>query len=451
LERAKLLNGLNIVLAKRTGVPTVVMNLMFDAGYKTDYLTSAGTAALAMNILDEGTKEMNSLQINEKLQLLGASLYTFSSQDNSNVYLNTLKPSLDASIDLFADVVLNPAFPEKEFSRLKDEQINTIKQEKSQPFGMALRVMNKYLYGEGHPYSNPYTGTGYEETVSKLTKSDIESFYSTWIRPNNATMVVTGDLDMNDLKSKLEKAFGKWKKADVPTITFTKPKVNSKNTLYLMDRPESEQSIILAGNLVDKYGDVPQIALEQMVIVLGGDFTSRINMNLREDKHWAYGAGGFVMGTKAERPFIVYAPVQTDKSAESVTEIRREISEFISTKPVTQEELDKVKTNQILSLPGQLETNSAVNSSMVNIIRYNLPDDYYQTYDADVRSLSLKDVRDVSEKVVKPDAVNWFMFGDRSKIADKLDALGFDAIIEIDADGNPKIPAVKESKSDIKN
>ena len=451
LERAKLSNGLNIVLAKRTGVPTVVMNLMFDAGYKTDYLTSAGTAALAMNILDEGTKEMNSLQINEKLQLLGASLYTFSSQDNSNVYLNTLKPSLDASIDLFADVVLNPAFPEKEFSRLKDEQINTIKQEKSQPFGMALRVMNKYLYGEGHPYSNPYTGTGYEETVSKLTKSDIESFYSTWIRPNNATMVVTGDLDMNDLKSKLEKAFGKWKKADVPTITFTEPKVNSKNTLYLMDRPESEQSIILAGNLVDKYGDVPQIALEQMVSVLGGDFTSRINMNLREDKHWAYGAGGFVMGTKAERPFIVYAPVQTDKSAESVTEIRKEISEFISTKPVTQEELDKVKTNQILSLPGQWETNSAVNSSMVNIIRYNLPDDYYQTYDADVRSLSLKDVRDVSEKVVKPDAVNWFMVGDRSKIADKLDALGFDAIIEIDADGNPKIPAVKESKSDIKN
>jgi len=451
LERAKLSNGLNVVLAKRTGVPTVVMNLMFDAGYKTDFLSSPGTADLAMNLLDEGTKEMNSLQINEQLQLLGASLSTFSSQDNSNVYLNTLKPSMDASIDLFADVVLNPAFPQSEFDRLKSEQINSIKQEKAQPISMALRVMNKYLYGEGHPYSNPYTGTGYEETVGELTRDDIESFYKTWIRPNNATLIVTGDVDMASLKSKLEKAFGKWKKADVPSITFTKPKVNSKNTLYLMDRPESEQSVILAGHLTSKYGDVPQIALEQMVSILGGDFTSRINMNLREDKHWAYGAGGFVLGAKEERPFIVYAPVQTDKSAESVMELRKEISEFISTRPVTQEELDKVKTNQILSLPGQWETNSSVNSSVVNLVKYDLPDDYYQNYDGNVRNLSLKDVRDVSKSVVKPEAVNWFMVGDRAKIADKLDELGFDAIIEIDADGKPKMPAMREANSDIKN
>ena len=451
LQRDKLSNGLNIVLAKRTGVPTVVMNLMFNAGYKTDYLSSPGTAALAMDLLDEGTKDLNSLEINEKLQLLGASLYTYSSQDNSNIYLNTLKPSLDASIDLFADVVLNPAFPEKEFDRLKDEQLNRIQQEKSQPISMALRVMNKYLYGEGHPYSNPYTGTGYTETVSKLSKDDVQKFYATWIRPNNATLVVTGDIEMKDLKSKLEKALGKWKKADVPNITFTTPKVNSKNTLYLMDRPESEQSVILAGHLTEKYGDVSQIALEQMVSILGGDFTSRINMNLREDKHWAYGASGFVMGAKAERPFIMYAPVQTDKSAESVTELRKEISEFISTRPVTKEELEKVKTNQILSLPGQWETNSSVNQSITNLVNYGLPDDYYQKYDANVRNLSLQEVRDVSKKVVKPEAVNWFMVGDRAKIADKLDELGFDDIIEIDADGNPKKPAIKEVKPEIKN
>lgn len=451
LERTKLSNGLNVVLAKRAGVPTVVMNLMFNAGYKTDFLSSPGTADLAMNLLDEGTKDMNSLQINEQLQLLGASLSTFSSQDNSNVYLNTLKPSMDASIDLFADVVLNPAFPQSEFDRLKSEQINAIKQEKSQPISMALRVMNKYLYGEGHPYSNPYTGTGYEETVANLTRDNIEEFYKTWIRPNNATLVVTGDVEMTSFKNKLEKAFGKWKKAAIPAIAFSEPKVNSKNTLYLMDRPESEQSVILAGHLTSKYGAIPQIALEQMVSILGGDFTSRINMNLREDKHWAYGAGGFVIGAKEERPFIVYAPVQTDKSAESVTELRKEISEFISTRPVTQEELDKVKTNQVLRLPGQWETNSSVNSSVVDLVKYDLPDDYYQNYDSNVRNLSLKEVRDVSKSVVKPDAVNWFMVGDRAKIADKLDELGFDAIIEIDADGKPKMPAMKESDSDIKN
>nr|WP_288933656.1 pitrilysin family protein [uncultured Allomuricauda sp.] len=451
LQRTQLSNGLNVVLAQREGVPTVVINLVANAGYKTDYLSSPGTANLAMNLMDEGTKDMTSLEINEQLQLLGASLSTFSSQDESNVYMSTLKPSLDASLDLFMDVVLNPVFPEKEFERLQKEQINNIKQEKSQPITMALRVMNKYLYGEDHPYSSPYTGTGYEDTVSKLTREDVLEFYNTWFKPNNSTLIVTGDVDMSELKSKLQKTLGKWKKGDVPTIAFNEPKTNSKNTLYLMNRPESQQSVILAGHLTEKYGDVSEIALEQMVNILGGDFTSRINMNLREDKHWSYGAGGFVLGSKEERPFIVYAPVQTDKTAESVTEIRKEISEFTSTRPATSEELEKVKTNQVLKLPGQWETNSSVNSSVRNLIRYDLPDDYYQKYDQNVRNLSVDDIRKVSNEVVQPEKVNWFMVGDRAEIINKLDELGFDNIIEIDADGNPKKPAVEPVKTDIKN
>ena len=437
LERAKLSNGLKIILAKREGVPTIVMNLMVNAGYKSDHISSPGTAALAMNLLDEGTKELNSLQINEKLQLLGANLSSYSDQDISNVYMNTLKPSFDASLGLFADVILNPAFPNKEFERLKTEQINGIRNEKSQPITMALRVMNKYLYGEGHPYSNPYTGSGYEATVEKLTREDIVKFYDTWMKPNNATLVVTGDIDMKELKSKLEKSLGKWKDGSVPTIVFNKPAVNTKNTLYLINRPESQQSVIIAGHLTEKYGAFSEIALEQMVSILGGDFTSRINMNLREDKHWAYGAAGFVMDAQQERPFLVYAPVQTDKTAESVKELRKEILEFVTTRPATQKELDKVKTNQVLKLPGQWETNSAVNSSLYNLVKYDLPDDYYQKYDANVRSLSLNELQSVSKKAVKPNAVNWFMVGDKAKISEKLNELGFDNIIEIDADGNP--------------
>ncbi|MGB5497430.1 MAG: insulinase family protein, partial [Maribacter sp.] len=451
LQRDKLSNGLNIVLAKRKGVSTVVMRLMVDAGYKTDHLASPGTAALAMNLMDEGTKDLTSLEFNEQLQLLGASISTFSNQDNSTVYMNTLKPSLDASIDLFADVILNPAFPQKEFDRLKTEQVNTIKQEKSQPISMALRVMNKLLYGEDHPYSNPFTGSGYEATVEKLTRDDILKFYDSWIKPNNATIVVTGDVEMSELKSKLQNALGKWKKGNVPAITFSEPKTNTKNTLYLIDRPESQQSMIIAGHLTEKYGDVSEIALEQMVNILGGAFTSRINMNLREDKHWSYGAGGFVMDANEERPFLVYGSVQTDKSAESVTEFKKELSEFISSRPATQEELDKVKTNQVLKLPGQWETNSAVNSSVANLVRFDLPDDYYQKYDQNVRNLSIADINKVSNTVVKPDAVNWFMVGDRAKIASKLDELGFDNIIEIDADGNPIEATVKEPEKEIKN
>ena len=451
LQRTTLSNGLEIVLAQRTGVPTVIINLVTDAGYKTDHLSSPGTAELAMNLMDEGTKEKNALQINETLQLLGASLNTFSNQDQSNVYMSTLKQSLDTSLDLFADVVLNPEFPAKEFDRLKNEQINDIRQEKSQPVAMALRVMNKYLYGEGHPYSSPYTGTGYEETVEKLTRDDIVQFYDTWIKPNNSTLIVTGDVTMDVLKAKLQKSLGKWKKGEVPQVTFTTPKTNSRNTLYLMNRPESQQSVIIAGHLTDKYGGLSEVALEQMVSILGGDFTSRINMNLREDKHWSYGAGGFVLGSKEERPFILYAPVQTDKTAESVTELRKEIGDFLASRPPTQEELDKVKTNQVLKLPGQWETNSSVNSSVRNMVRYDLPNDYYQTYDKSVRELSLNDIKEVSKKVVKPEEVNWFMVGDRAKIISKLDELGFDEIIEIDADGNPVVPAMTNQGTDLKN
>lgn len=451
LQRTQLSNGLNVVLAQRKGVPTVVINLVTDAGYKTDYLSTPGTAKLAMNLMDEGTKDKTSLEINAQLQLLGASLSTFSSQDESNVYMTTLKPSLDASLDLFLDVVLNPVFPEKEFERLQSEQINDIKKEKSQPITMALRAMNKYLYGDDHPYSSPYTGTGYEDGVAKLTRKDVVDFYNTWFKPNNSTIIVTGDVEMSELKSKLEKTLGKWKKGDVPKIVFNQPQTSTKNTLYLMNRPESQQSVILAGHLTEKYGDVSEVALEQMVNILGGDFTSRINMNLREDKHWSYGAGGFVMGSKEVRPFIVYAPVQTDKTAESVTEIRKEISEFTSTRPATKEELEKVKTNQVLKLPGQWETNSSVNSSVRNLIRYNLPDDYYQKYDQNVRTLSVDDIRKVSNQVVKPEKMNWFMVGDRAEIISKLDELGFDSIIEIDADGNMLKPTVEPIKSDIKN
>lgn len=451
VQRSKLSNGLNIVLAERKGVSTIEMQLMFNAGYKTDIKSKPGVASLAMNLLDEGTKEMSSLEINEKLQLLGANLYTGSDPDISSVTLNTLKPSLDGSLDIFANVVMNPAFPEKELSRLRTEQINNIKSEKTQPFGMVLRSMNKYFYGEGHPYSTPFTGTGYEETVATINNKDIAEFYNSWILPNNATVIVTGDISMDELKSKLQKSFGKWEKGKTPTIVFEKGKTETKNTLYIIDRPESQQSVIIAGHLTKKRSEVSQIVLDQMVSILGGDFTSRINMNLREDKHWAYGAGGFVLDAKEDRPFIVYAPVQTDKSAESITELRKEISEFVTTRKATQEELDKVKMNQILKLPGQWETNRAVNSSLYDIVKYGLSDNYYETYDADVRNISLQSLQKMSGDIVNPSAVNWFVVGDKAKIGESLGKLGFDNIVELDTDGNPIKKEEIEKIKKIKN
>lgn len=437
LEQATLKNGMKVVLASRSGVPTVVLNLLVDAGYASDQFATPGTAELSMNMMDEGTKNYNALEINERLQLLGASLNSGSDLDNSFVNMTTLKPSLDSSLELFAEVVLNPAFPESEFDRLKKEQLVAIQREKSQPIQMALRVIPQYLYGEGHAYSLPLTGSGYEETVSKLTREDIVAFYERWMKPNNSTLVVVGDLDMKQLTQQLEDLFGKWKSGEVPQKNLATVQTAQKNTLYLMNRPESEQSVILAGELTNPYGEVSEIARETMIKVLGGQFTSRINMNLREDKHWSYGAGGLVWNAKGQRPLIVYAPVQTDKTSESVQELIKEVNQFVGDKPVTEDELEKVNNNNILALPGQWETNGSVAGSINSIVKYDLPENYYQTYDQEVRNLTLDKVRETSETMIHPSEMNWFIVGDKAKIIKGLEGVGFTEIIEIDADGKP--------------
>jgi zinc protease len=449
IQTASLKNGLKIVLAKRQDVPTVAMDMMFDAGYSSDQFAKPGTANLSMNLLDEGTKTLNALQISDKLQMLGSALSTSSDLDISYVKMTALKPALDESLDLFADVVLNPAFAQTDFTRLQQDQINGIRRERTQPVQMALRVFPKFLYGEGHAYSQPLTGSGYEETVSKLTRDDVVKFYTTWMKPNNATMVVVGDVDMKDLVAKMEKRFGAWKGAEVPKKNIAEVTSNKVNKLYLMDRPESQQSVIIAGYLTDAYGKVNEISKESLINTLGGDFVSRLNMNLREDKHWAYGAFSFVIDTKGQRPLLAYAPVQTDKTKEAALEIIKEFKAIVGDKPVTAEEFDRTKSNGILQLPGRWETNSAVRGSIEEIVKYGLPEDYFKNYDKNFRSLTLDDVQKLSKKMIQPSNMTWFVVGDKAKILEGLKQVGFNEIILIDADGNPLQPTgTIKSKTD---
>jgi predicted Zn-dependent peptidase len=436
LQRATLKNGVKVVLARRTESPTVVMSMMFDAGYCTDkFGGKPGLANLSMNMLDEGTKTLNSLQINEKLQLLGASLNSYSDLDFSYVGLNTLKQSLDPSLDIMADVILNPAFPESDLNRLKNQQLSSIANEMKEPQSMIMRVMPELLYGKDHPYGMPMTGTGDENSVKTLGLEDVRGFYQHWIRPNNATLVVTGNLTMEELVAKLEKRFGAWQKGDVPKKVIPEVKASTtSNKIFLIDRPESEQSMIVAGYLTKPYGQLDENAIEQMNNVLGGDFTSRINMNIREDKHWAYGAGSFISNTRGQRPFLVYAPVQTDKTKESAVEIMKEMNMFVKEKPMTQAEFDKTKQNTVLGMAGMWETNGRVNGSLAQLVKYGLADDYWKTYSARVQKLGLTDVQNVAKTIVQPNNLGWFMSGDAEKVLPGLEQLKME-VIQIDATG----------------
>ena len=435
-ERAVLDNGLELIVAQRTAVPVVNFSLRFDAGYASDQFSEPGTSSLAMTMIDEGTRRRTALEISDEIGRLGARIGAASNVDGSTVSLSALKENLDPSLDLFADIVLNPSFPENELERLRRQRLAQIQQEKNQPVGMALRIFPKLLYGEGHAYALPLTGSGTEESVARISRDTLVNYHATWFKPNNATMIVVGDTTMGEIRPKLERLFRNWKSGDVPQKNIAAVPLKKKDEVYIVDRPGAAQSIIFAANIAPPRGRDGEIAIEAANEILGGSFTSRINMNLREDKAWAYGAFTFMLGTKGPRPFIGYAPVQTDKTMESMAEIKREFSEYLDGNPATDEELAKVVANNTLSLPGRWETAAAVLQDIGAIVTYDLPDDYWDKYAGSVRELSLEEVIEAADRFIKPHNLTWVVVGDRAQIEDRIRELELGDITLLDADGN---------------
>jgi len=436
-QRFALENGLKVILAERHSVPLVRLNLVLDAGYATDRSGIPGTAELAMGMLDEGTSKRSALQISEELTLLGASLGTGSDLDTSYVAMSALKDNLDAALEIYADVLLDPQFPEADFQRLQKLQIAQIQQEKSSPFNMALRVFPKLLYGAGHAYSNPFSGSGYEDSVSKLTRRDLESFHHTWFKPNHATLLVVGDTTVAEMKPKLEKLFKGWSGGDIPQKNIAAVALMAKPVVYIIDKPASPQSVVIAGQLAPPSADPDRIAIETMNFILGGDFVSRLNMNIREEKHWSYGAGSFLTGARGQQPFIAYAPVQADKTKETMDEIRKELEGMLGKKPISTDEYGNAKNSQTLQLPGLWETMTAVEQSLVEMVRFGLPDDYYQFYPQRVLQLQIEDLNRAARKVIHPESILWLVVGDRATIEPKVRELGYGDVFVIDSDGNP--------------
>jgi zinc protease len=437
LQRATLSNGLKVILAERHELPLVNFWLAEDAGYAADQFATPGTAKLTGTLLIDGTRTRSALEISDQTALLGAQLQANSNLDFSFVRLSALKPKLDPSLDLLADVILHPSFPEADFKREQKLQVDTIKQEQSQPISMALRVLPGLLYGHGHAYGNPLTGSGTADSVQKITRDDLIKFHEVWFRPNNATLVVAGDTTLAELTPKLEKLFAGWKPGEIPVKNISAVLLAPKPIVCIVDKPGAGQSVILAGT-VDMPPNTPdEIAIQAMNDDLGGTFSSRLNMNLREDKHWAYGARSVLLRARAQRPFIVYAPVQTDKTKESLMEVNKELRAILADRPVTPDELARVKSNETLRLPGSRETLNEVGTSITELVQFGWPDDYYDTMTGKISALTTSDLDAAARKVVHPDNLVWVVVGDRAKIESGIRELGFGEIRFIDADGNP--------------
>jgi zinc protease len=437
IQRKTLANGMKVLLAERHDAPIVNLRLALNAGYAGDQFSLPGTAKMAMDLLDEGTKTRNALQISDEAGMLGATITTGANLDESLVTCSALKPKLDQSLSLWADIILNPVFPDAEFKRIQKETLSNIQQEQSQPFGMLLRVLPGLYYGHGHAYGNGFSGSGTEGTVKKLTVEDMRKYHATWFKPSNATITIVGDTTMAEIEPKLEKLFNGWKQGDVPTKNLAAVPLPEKSVVYLLDKPGAIQSIIAAGHLVLPRKNPDEYAIDTMNTVFGGAFISRINMNLREDKHWSYGAGSQVVGTQAQRPFFTYAPVQTDKTKESIEEMMKEVRGIVRDKPVTAEELEMAQSNKTLRLPGSQETMQQLLGAINEINRYQLPDDYFETYASKIRALKREDLNGAAEKILRPDRMIWVVVGDRSKVEQGIRDLHIGDLKFLDADGNP--------------
>ncbi len=437
LERATLSNGLKVILAQRHEIPVVELRLQVDAGYAADQFATPGAESMTAALLTGGTAKRTALEISEETASLGAQVGVSSGLDGSTVTLSALKSNLDRSLDLYADVILHPAFPEADFRRLQKQQIAAIQREKVSPVPMALRVFPGLLYGANHAYGNPLTGSGTEDTVAKLTREDLVKFHEAWFKPNNSTLIVVGDTTLAELTPKLERLLDGWKAGAVPKKNIGVVDYPAKPMVYILDRPGALQSFILAGEIAPPRNNPDEIAIETMNDILGGSFGARINMNLREDKHWSYGAQSFMVEAKGQRPYVVFAPVQTDKTKESLVEINKELRGILGDKPPTAEELAKVQANETLSLPGSRETMAEVANSIDTLVEYGLPDDYYEKYADRVRGLKVADIEGIAKRVVRPDNLTWVIVGDRAKIEAGVREVNLGELKFLDADGKP--------------
>jgi zinc protease len=438
LQRDVLSNGLKLALAERHNAPVVQMNLVVDAGLSADTPEQAGTAKLALNMLDEGTAKRDSLEISRRAEELGAGLSTGNIQDTSYINLSAIKSKLDESVELFSDVILNPSFPEKDFARLKAIRLAEIQQERTQPDGIAFRLYRRLVFGAGHAYSNAGSGNGTEATVGALTTDKLRAFHRSWVRPDNATLLIAGDTTLAEVKPLLEKHLGKWRAPAeaLPRKNVAPVELQKKPRVFLIHRTGSEQSTIVAAHAAPPKSDPDDIAMQAADFSLGGSFTGRVNMNLREDKHWAYGAYTGMPDARGPRPYYAQASVQTDKTAEAMVELRKELSDVVGKRPLNEAELEQARKGMVLSLPGSAETTPEIAGFFVNILTFGLPDSYYNELIAKVRGLTLAQANAALKKYVHPEALTWVVVGDLARIEGPVRKLKFGEVTILDVDGN---------------
>ena len=435
MRKAVLSNGLKLVVAEAHGAPVVNFSLLVDSGFAADPAQLPGLTGITLRMMEEGTTSRSAVRIAEELEALGAAITTSANQDGVFVNLNTLKATLPQAVAIYSDLVLHPAFAPAELERVRKEQIAAIQREKSNPQSMAMRVLPALLYGQGHAYAGPATGSGTEAALAKVTREDLAGYHRAWFRPNNATLLVVGDTTLAELQPLLERAFAGWQAGEPPKKNLAPVAQPRKPVVYLMDRPGAQQSVIYAAQLAQAATPQDRVHLQIVNNLFGGTFDSRINMNLREDKHWSYGVRSEVMPAVGQRLFISRSPVQTDKTRESLQELMREYRDMAGARPIGEQELRTAQERETLGLPGMFETVAQLSGAYANILQYGLPENYYDSFTQTALALTPAQANAVAARAILPDQLVWVVVGDMSKVEAGIRDLKLGEVRRIDADG----------------
>lgn len=437
IQRHRLSNGLEVVLVEHHELPVVTMNLVVKSGSAADPQNRAGLASLTADLLDEGTQKRSALEISNALTDIGARLGTSADWDSNSVNITTLTRHLERALDIYADVVTNPALHDDELKRARARRLNIVKQQRDDASAIASVVYASILYGRNHPYGHPAIGD--EDSLKEIKATDVRTFYETYYRPNNASLIVVGDVKSSTLLPQLERAFAGWQRADVPTIDIPAVHGREQAGLYIVDRPGSAQSVINIGHVGVARSTPDYFPLLVLNTMLGGQFVSRVNLNLREDKGYTYGARTSFDYRRGAGPFAASAGVQTKVTKESVAEFMKELRGVRGEIPITAKELEFSKQAIIRGYPRGFETPGQMANRLSDVVLYGLPDNYFNNYIQQVRAVTLADVQRVANRYLDPSKMAILVVGDRKVIEPglrSLEAVGT-TITFVDMEGKP--------------
>lgn len=415
----QLANGMKLVIVEQHELPLADMVLEIRTGGEADPVGKPGTAAFTASMLTEGTTGRGALEIADQQAFLGVTVSAGSGWEQSTVSLHTTTAQLDSATTLLADIALHPAFQPADLERIRKARLTSLQQLRDRAPAIADRAFAAALYGGDHPYGRPLSGT--EASVASISREDLQKFYSTYYRPNNATLLVVGDVTPDDIERRAQALFGAWTSAPVPSVATATASNTRATTLVLIDKPGAAQSSFRIGGIGAARSTNDYFALQVMNTLLGGSFTSRLNQNLREDHGYTYGAfSGFSL-RKSAGPFTTSAEIVTAKTDSALIQFLKELASIRDTVPA--DELARAKRYLQLGLPENFETTGGIASELLPLVTYDVPLDFYNTAVQRLGAVTQADVRRVARQYIDLNKLTLVIVGDRKTIEPGLRAL----------------------------